>query len=47
MRVFGALLAGANRMSWLSFLFFNVTSAIVWAALYGAGAYYLGRRRTY
>jgi membrane protein DedA with SNARE-associated domain len=44
MRVFGALLAGANRMNWLSFLFFNVTSAIVWAALYGAGAYYLGKK---
>jgi membrane protein DedA with SNARE-associated domain len=29
-------------MSWRSFLFFNVAGAIVWAILYGAGAYYLG-----
>jgi membrane protein DedA with SNARE-associated domain len=43
MRVFGALLAGANRMSWPSFLVFNVASGIAWATLYGAGAYSLGK----
>ena len=42
LRVFVAIFAGANRMSWRSFLFFNVAGAIVWAILYGAGAYYLG-----
>ena len=44
LRAFGALLAGANRMRWLSFLSFNVAGAIVWATIYGAGAYYLGRK---
>jgi membrane protein DedA with SNARE-associated domain len=42
LRVFVAIFAGANRMSWRSFLFFNIAGAIVWAVLYGAGAYYLG-----
>lgn len=41
-RVLTALLAGANRMNWLSFLFFNIAGGIVWATLYGAGGYYLG-----
>jgi membrane protein DedA with SNARE-associated domain len=44
LRVFGALLAGANRMSWGSFLLFNIASGIAWATLYGAGAYYLGKK---
>src|SRR5271156_3234463 len=44
LRAFGALLAGANRMKWLSFFLFNVAGAIVWATIYGAGAYYLGRK---
>lgn len=44
LRVFVAIFAGANRMSWRSFLFFNVAGAIVWAILYGAGAYYLGEK---
>ena len=42
-RVFGALLAGANRMTWLPFQLFNIAGAVAWAILYGAGAYYLGR----
>ena len=44
LRVFGAFLAGANRMHWLSFLLFNIAAAIAWAALYGGGAYYLGKK---
>ncbi|MGA8936348.1 MAG: DedA family protein [Pseudolabrys sp.] len=44
MRVFGALLAGANRMCWPSFLLFNTAGGIVWAKLYGGGAYYFGSR---
>jgi membrane protein DedA with SNARE-associated domain len=43
-RVFGALLAGANRMTWLPFQLFNIAGAVAWAILYGAGAYYLGRK---
>ena len=31
-RVVGAVLAGASAMPWRSFLFFNVTGALVWAA---------------
>jgi len=42
LRVFVALFAGANQMNWRHFLFFNVVGSIVWAILYGAGAYYLG-----
>jgi membrane protein DedA with SNARE-associated domain len=44
LRVFGAFLAGANRMHWLSFLLFNIAAAIAWATLYGGGAYYLGKK---
>jgi membrane protein DedA with SNARE-associated domain len=44
LRVFVPLFAGANQMSWRSFLFFNVAGAMVWAILYGAGAYYLGEK---
>ncbi len=44
MRIFGALLAGANRMSWPSFLLFNIAGGIIWALLYGGGAYYLGNK---
>src|SRR3984893_2318854 len=44
LRVFGAFLAGANRMNWGSFLLVNIAAAIVWATLYGAGAYYLGKK---
>jgi membrane protein DedA with SNARE-associated domain len=44
LRVFAAVLAGANRMSWSRFLLFNAAGGIVWATLYGAGSYYLGDR---
>jgi membrane protein DedA with SNARE-associated domain len=44
LRALVALFAGANQMSWRSFLFFNVVGSIVWAILYGAGAYYLGAK---
>ena len=42
LRTFAALLAGANRMSWPRFLAFNAAGAVVWASLYGGGAYLLG-----
>jgi membrane protein DedA with SNARE-associated domain len=43
LRALAAFLAGANRMSWSRFLLFNALGAIVWAALYGFGAYFLGK----
>lgn len=42
LRSFAALLAGANRMEWRSFLFYNALGGICWCALYGFGAYVLG-----
>ncbi len=41
-RALAAILAGANHMSWPRFLLFNAVGGIVWATLYGGGAYYLG-----
>lgn len=43
LRTFAALLAGAVRMSWRSFMIANVTSGIIWASLYGFGTWRLGR----
>jgi membrane protein DedA with SNARE-associated domain len=43
LRVLAALLAGVNQMSWPRFLQFNVAGGILWATLYGLGAYYLGQ----
>jgi membrane protein DedA with SNARE-associated domain len=42
LRVFAALLAGANRMRWGRFLFWNALGGVVWTHLYGIGAYMLG-----
>src|ERR1700693_2694125 len=42
LRVWAALLAGVNQMAWPKFLLFNAGGAVLWAALYGLGAYYLG-----
>ena len=42
LRTFVALLAGANRMDWRSFLLWNAVGGVVWATLYGTGAYLLG-----
>ncbi len=42
LRTYAAFLAGTNRMSWWRFLLFNAAGGIVWATLYGLGAYYLG-----
>ena len=46
LRTFAALLAGANRMPWGSFLFYNAAGAIGWAGGYAIAAYWLGRRAT-
>lgn len=43
LRVFGALLAGANRLDWSRFFLFDATGSTVWATIYGVGAYSLGR----
>src|SRR4051794_36537686 len=36
--------AGVNRMPWSRFFLFNVAGGIVWAGLFGIGAYALGHR---
>jgi membrane protein DedA with SNARE-associated domain len=43
LRALAAFLAGTNRMTWPRFLIFNAAGAIVWASIYGAGAYFLGK----
>jgi membrane protein DedA with SNARE-associated domain len=43
LRALAAVLAGANRMNWPHFLLCNAAGGGAWAAVYGFGAYYLGR----
>lgn len=43
-RVFAALLAGINRMDWNRFLVANAAGGIVWASVYGLGAYLVGEK---
>jgi membrane protein DedA with SNARE-associated domain len=42
LRVLGALLAGASRLSWSRFLVFNALGAVVWATTFGVVGYALG-----
>ena len=42
LRMFAALLAGANSMPAGRFFFFNITGGICWASLFGFGTYALG-----
>jgi membrane protein DedA with SNARE-associated domain len=42
LRTFAALLAGANRMPWHTFLLWNALGGIAWTSLYGFSAYLLG-----
>jgi len=42
LRTYAAFLAGTARMPWPRFLVFNVLGGVVWASLYGAGAYVAG-----
>jgi membrane protein DedA with SNARE-associated domain len=44
LRMFAALLAGANSMPAGRFFFFNATGGICWACLFGFGAYALGAK---
>jgi membrane protein DedA with SNARE-associated domain len=41
LRTYAAFLAGTNRMHWIRFLIANALGGIVWATLYGVGAYKL------
>lgn len=42
LRVFGALLAGASRLPWGIFLFYNAAGAVVWSIVIGCVGYFLG-----
>jgi membrane protein DedA with SNARE-associated domain len=42
LRTYSAFLAGANRMSWPRFTFFNAAGGIVWAIVFGLGYYLFG-----
>ncbi|MGH9550066.1 MAG: DedA family protein [Terriglobales bacterium] len=42
LRIWAAVLAGVNQMAWPKFLLCNAAGAVLWAALYGLGAYYVG-----
>jgi membrane protein DedA with SNARE-associated domain len=42
LRVFAALLAGVNKYEWRPFLLFNAAGGIIWAAVFGIGAYLFG-----
>jgi len=42
LRTFAAVLAGANKMRWHTFLLWNSLGGIAWTSLYGFGAYLLG-----
>jgi membrane protein DedA with SNARE-associated domain len=42
LRTFAAVLAGANRMPWHTFLLWNALGGTAWTSLYGFGAYLMG-----
>jgi membrane protein DedA with SNARE-associated domain len=44
LRAWAAFLAGVNRMHWSRFLAFNGLGGILWATIYGVGAYMLGTK---
>ena len=44
LRTVAALLAGINNMPWRRFLFFNVAGGVVWASVFGIGAYVAGEQ---
>lgn len=46
LRVLAALLAGINCMAWPRFLVCNIAGGILWACIYGGGAYLLGQQIT-
>ncbi len=44
LRAYAAFLAGTTRMPWRRFLFFNAAGGVVWATVYGGGAYLVGKQ---
>lgn len=42
LRIFAAVLAGANNYAWRPFLIYNAAGGMVWASLVGLGAYTFG-----
>src|ERR1700730_11357363 len=42
-----AFLAGVNQLSWPRFLVANAAGAVVWATIFGLGAYFFGRQFTH
>jgi membrane protein DedA with SNARE-associated domain len=42
LRILAAFLAGVNRMHWGHFFVANALGGILWSAIFGYGAYYLG-----
>lgn len=42
LRAYAAFFAGTSRMPWRRFVVYNAAGGIVWATLYGDGAYFLG-----
>jgi membrane protein DedA with SNARE-associated domain len=42
LRIFAAVLAGANNYAWRPFLIYNAAGGLVWASLVGLGAYTFG-----
>jgi membrane protein DedA with SNARE-associated domain len=44
LRTYAAFLAGTNKMHWRRFMFFNASGGIIWASIYGFGAYELGSK---
>ena len=43
LRAFAAFLAGVNRFNWERFFLCNAAGGIVWASIFGAGGFFLGR----
>ena len=46
LRCLAAFLAGVNQLSWPRFLVANGAGAVVWATIFGLGAYFFGRQFT-
>lgn len=42
LRILAAFLAGVNRMHWTHFFVANALGGVLWSALFGFGAYFLG-----
>jgi membrane protein DedA with SNARE-associated domain len=47
LRCLAAFLAGVNQLAWPRFLVANAAGAIVWATIFGLGAYFFGRQFTH